>query len=243
MNGADLSEVNSAERLERDAMAWPPAKWERAASGWRDDLWSGPDSFLPYDLETPAAKRQERTGVFSGYGTLFRELLETLVLTALIFVGIRVVVQNFRIEGRSMYPTLSPDQYLLVNKLAYRAFGEPQRGDIIVFDAWSAEKDFIKRIVGIPGDVIEIHDGTVHVNGVALEEPYLDQPTTDTVAPITVGPDMYYVLGDNRGNSSDSRVYGLLEGDKIVGKAWLTYWPLDDVGLIPDSQTSFASSP
>lgn len=230
-------------RLERDGMSWPPSPWERPPNAWRDDVWGGPDAFVPYDAATTAPRPSAAGQLAGSYGTLVRELIETLVLTALIFLGIRVVVQNFRIEGRSMYPTLSPDQYLLVNKLSYSLFGEPQRGDIVVFESWAADKDFIKRIVGIPGDEIEIHDNAVHVNGVALEEPYLDQPTSDHIGPITLGPGEYYVMGDNRSNSSDSRAYGPLEGDKIVGKAWLTYWPIGDIGLIPDSQTSFASYP
>jgi len=235
--GEDVVEARA--RLEREAMAWPPETWERPASAWRDDLWVGPDPFLPYDGPAAEAVAPKRA---TGYSTLAREFVETIVLTALIFLGIRLVVQNFRIEGRSMEPNLHTGQYLLVNKLAYHGFGQPQRGDIVVFQAWEQEKDFIKRIVGLPGDEVEIHDGAVYVNETPLDEPYLDQPTADNVGPIRLTEDQYYVMGDNRGNSSDSRTYGPLPADRVVGKAWLTYWPPNAIGVIPDRGQSFASS-
>lgn len=242
MHPDDRDYAPDAVRLERDAMAWPPSKWERPVSAWRDDVWRGPEPFLPFDESAGVPRAQAPAASGGGVATLLREILETLVLTVLIFVGIRVVVQNFRIEGRSMFPTLHPDQYLLVNKLLYHGFSDPQRGDIIVFEAWSADKDFIKRIVGVPGDEIEVRENLVYVNGVALDEPYLTQPTTDNIGPITLDGDMYYVMGDNRGNSSDSRTYGPLPREKMIGKAWLTYWPPGEIGFIPDSNTSFAST-
>ncbi len=228
-------------RLERDAMAWPPGAWEGTPGSWRSDVEPGAESFVPYVAPALPMPRKVR---WSGMGSLARELFETVLLTALMFVGIRLVVQNFRIEGRSMEPTLETDQYLLVNKLSYRLFGEPQRGDIVVFEAWGQDKDFIKRIIGRPGDDLEIRDSAVYVNGVALDEPYTkDGVTRDTLGPITLGTNEYYVLGDNRGNSSDSRTFGPLPADKIVGKAWLTYWPPGNIGPIPSNTTSFASSP
>lgn len=239
MHATDDPEGTRAARLEREAMAWPPAPWEREAGAWRDDVWAGHDPFVPYlpgerPVEAPAAPGR------SGYATIAREILETVILTAVIFVGIRLMVQNFRIEGRSMEPTLHSGQYLLVNKLSYLGPGEPGRGDIVVFEAWNQEKDFIKRIVGIPGDTIEIRDSCVYVNGSCLDEPYLDQPTTDPIGPIILGENEYYVMGDNRGNSSDSRAYGPLPRDRVIGKAWITYWPPGDIGLVPNAN-SFAS--
>ena len=117
-------------QLERDAMAWPPGVWERTPGGWRTDVEPGAESFVPYVAPAIPMHRKVR---WAGVGSLARELVETVLLTALMFVGIRLVVQNFRIEGRSMEPTLETDQYLLVNKLSYRLFGEPQRGDIDSF--------------------------------------------------------------------------------------------------------------
>lgn len=233
--------LDARARLERDAMAWPPAGWERESSSWRTDVDPGVESFLPYVTPAIPVPRKVR---WTGIGSLAREILETVMLTALMFVGIRLVVQNFRIEGRSMEPTLETAQYLLVNKLSYRVFGKPQRGDIVVFEAWGQDKDFIKRIIGRPGDELEIRDNAVYVNGVALDEPYTKEGVTrDTLGPITLADNEYYVLGDNRGNSSDSRTFGPLPADKIVGKAWLTYWPPGNIGPIPSNTTSFASSP
>lgn len=225
-------------------MAWPPARWEKPPGAWRDDLAPGPEPFGPYagTLPSGAAIPAPQDSARSGHALQFlRELLETVVLTGIIFVGIRVLVQNFRIEGRSMEPTLHSGQYLLVNKLSYFGPADPQRGDIVVFEAWNQEKDFIKRVIGVPGDTIEVRDGCVHVNGTCLDEPYLDQPTNETQPPVTLDVEEYFVMGDNRGNSSDSRQYGPLPQDRIIGKAWVTYWPPEDIGLVPNP-SGYASS-
>ena len=229
--------------LERDAMAWPPCDWERPPSAWRDDALAETDAFLPYEavLGGAPAVEADRRAPFPATGQAAREIIETILLTVLIFFGIRLVVQNFRIEGRSMEPTLHSGQYLLVNKLTYQLSGEPQRGDIIVFEAWGQDKDFIKRVIGLPGEEIEIRDGHVKINGDVLEEPYLDQSTSDSIGPLTIPQDQFYVMGDNRHNSSDSRAYEPLEADKIIGRAWLTYWPPGEIGLIPSSLKSYAS--
>lgn len=240
--------------LERDAMAWPPARHEVDPTHWRPDVETS-GRFLPEhraplgagpDIDAPTAghagpnvEERQRTAIA-------REFAETLVLIVVIFVGIRSVVQNFRIEGQSMEPTLHSEQFVLVNKLAYFGFGKPQRGDIVVFEAWdrAGKKDFIKRIVGVPGDVVEIRDGSVIVGGDVLDEPYLDPPVTHgTYGPITLGEDEYYALGDNRGNSSDSRSYGVLPGGKLIGKAWFTYWPPGQMMLVPDGRGSYAETP
>jgi signal peptidase I len=228
-----------AARPERDAMAWPPAAWERAPGSWRDDL-DYPEPLVPY---VPSSAPTRRRGVGSA-GPIAREAVETVLLTVLMFVGIRLVAQNFRIDGQSMLPTLQHDQYLLVNKVSYNLFGEPQRGDVVVFHAWGQGKDFIKRVVGRPHDTIEFRNGEgLFVNGVRLEEPYIEGETSGPDGVITLGADEYYVLGDNRQNSSDSRQYGPLPAEDIIGKAWLTYWPPESIGPIPSNSTSFASSP
>lgn len=222
-------------------MAWPPAPWERPATAWRDDVSYGPEPFYPGPGE--AAWPERPVAAPRNWTALVREFADTLLLAGVIFLGIRLMVQNFRIEGHSMEPTLHPNQYLLVNKLAYRLFGEPQRGDIVVFQAWNDDKDFIKRIIAIPGDEIEVRDGAVYVNGMRLHEPYVAGPTTDNIAPRVLGPNEYFVMGDNRGNSSDSRAYGALPGERIIGKAWLTYWPPGQIGLVEDGRSTFASTP
>jgi len=152
-----------------------------------------------------------------------------------------VAVQSRQIEGSSMEPTLHNGQRLLVNRLSYISTSEPQRGDIIVFRAWEQEEDFIKRVIGVPGDEIDIQDNHIRVNGYPLDEPYIaNEPTFGTPGTVVLGPGEYYVLGDNRGNSSDSRLHGPLPAEKIIGKAWLTYWPPRDLGFISDT-TSYAA--
>jgi len=240
--GASVDPSARAARTERVGMAWPPAEWERAPGEWRPDPVVGADPFVPYaadvgalDLPAPAAPAHH-------FGTLAREVVETIVLTLLIFFGIRLVVQNFKIEGSSMEPTLHTGQYLLVSKLAYRGSSEPQRGDIIVFKSWTPGKDFIKRVIGVPGETIEIRDNAVWVNNERLEEKYLDQVTTGPSEPVHLAEEEYFVMGDNRSNSSDSRNHGVLKGENVIGKAWVTYWPVNDVGFIPDSSESYAST-
>jgi len=154
-----------------------------------------------------------------------RELVETVVLTLVIFLLIRSVVQNFRIDGISMEPNFHDRQFLIINKLAYR-LGQPQRGDVIVFRyPRDPSRDFIKRVIGLPGDTVRIEKGVVYINGRRLQEPYNPRRGSYSAGPITVGPGQLYVLGDNRNNSSDSHTWGLLEMDKVIGKAIFSYWP------------------
>jgi signal peptidase I len=231
-------------RAERLAMAWPPSVWERPPEAWRTDAWAGPEPFVPYDadplslIEIPADIPAQR----SNARALARELVETIVLTVLIFFGIRLLIQNFKIEGSSMEPTLHSGQYLLVNKFAYRGSGEPQRGDIVVFKSWTPGKDFIKRVVGTPGDTVAIHENAVWINGERLDEAYLDQITTGPDTTVHLADDQYFVMGDNRGNSSDSRNNGALQGENIIGKAWFTYWPPGEIGFVPSISQSHASN-
>ncbi len=240
---AGLPDGASGISPERDAMAWPPARWERPASAWRSDLWQGPEPVardIPAELGPRAAERSDRRARAS---SMARELTETVLLTLVIFLAIRAVVQNFKIEGMSMEPNLHNGQFLLVNKLAYLGSSEPQRGDVVVFDAdqWTPDKDFIKRIVGVPGERIEIRDDGVFINGVRLEEPYLDQ-TMYGHEDLELGPGEYYVMGDNRSNSSDSRNHGPLDREAIIGKAWLVYYPLRSAGLVDDAHEAFSAS-
>jgi len=227
-------------------MQWPPASWEREATHWRPDVGTRDDE-IPFDAPDRGGFPQERSERRSGpdYGALAREFAETALLVVVIVFGIRLVVQNFKIEGQSMEPTLHSSQYVLVNKLAYFGFGEPRRGDVVVFHAWerAGEKDFIKRIIGLPGDTIEIRDDEVLVNGLPLDEPYLaGRDLRGSYGPLTLADDEYFVLGDNRPNSSDSRNYGALPGDRLVGKAWFTYWPPGQIMLVPDGDASYADS-
>jgi signal peptidase I len=183
------------------------------------------------DLSTVEAgnlETSERSGRLFG---LLREVVETLLLAGVIWAIVNFASARFVVDGSSMEPNLHTGQFLIVDRLSYR-FGEPERGDIVVFEyPGLPEKDYIKRIIGLPGEEVSIHDNVVYVNGRSLDEPYIRTPTSYT-GTWTVGPDQYFVLGDNRNNSSDSHDWGMLDRELIVGKAWLSYWPISEWGLV-----------
>jgi signal peptidase I len=165
---------------------------------------------------------------------MVRELVETVVLSLIIFLLIRQVVQNYRIENHSMEPNFYEGQFVLVNKLAYR-LGQPTRGDVVVFhNPRNTNEDYIKRIIGLPGDTVEVHDASVYINGELMAEdfPHNYIPQGEYMPPVTVGDGQLFVMGDNRPNSSDSRVFGPIDQDLAVGKAWLRIWPLDRFGIV-----------
>ena len=163
---------------------------------------------------------------------IVREIVETLLLTFFIFWIVNTATGRFRIEGHSMMPTLQEGEYVIINKLAYY-FDEPQRGDIIVLHFPNdRSRDFIKRVIGVPGDQIEVSDREVRVNGVLLQEPYINAPP-EYSGQWVVPPDKFFVLGDNRNNSSDSYTWSYLPRDDIVGKAWVIYWQPSNWGLVP----------
>lgn len=223
--------------------------------------WSGtsqPET-LPLEAEQRAAAKP-RSGKSATRAV--REIVETLLLALVIFVAVRALVLNFRVDGNSMLPNLHNQEMLLVNRNAYFHFDlnkwlnylpwedrkgqdiiflfhPPQRGDIIVFNPpVASEKPYIKRVIAVAGDTVEIKPGGyVYVNGTRLEEPYIQGGITECnvrkCEPVTVPAGKVYVLGDNRRNSSDSRIFGVVDINDIIGKAWLTYWPLSDFGLVP----------
>lgn len=173
---------------------------------------------------------------------LLREILEVAVITLLLFVCVRGVIQNYQVQGPSMMPTLQNNQYILVDKATY-IFSSPHRGDVIVFK-WPKDpsEDFVKRIIGIPGDTVHIDaNGQVTVDGTPINEPYVND-LTNPYQPNTwiLGPDEYFVLGDNRGDSSDSRYWGPVPRSDIIGRAELVYWPLDNVHVLSDWSSVFA---
>jgi signal peptidase I len=170
------------------------------------------------------------------------EIVRTLLLTSVLILGIRLLVQNFRVEGVSMLPSFAGGQVLVVNRAAYfhmyahYVFGGPQRGDVAVFRAPpQPDTDYIKRIIGLPGDRVLIVDGVVFVNDRRLEEPYVRTPAAYTFPtdgrPMSVPDDHYFVLGDNRPESFDSHMGWLVSVDDLVGRAWIRYWPLNEVGI------------
>lgn len=216
----------------------------------------------------PQSYEQPEDG--GGVGGTIRELVETVLFILLIFFIVRGLVQNFRIEGPSMEPNLHSDQYIFVNKVVFFHFDVnaplrllpgyrsmpsrtvypirmPQRGDVVVLEAPtteydSDEKDYIKRVIGLPGETVLVRDGKVFINGTMLDEPYLpagqrtDCGSRSLCEPYVVPANTVVVMGDNRANSQDSRSWDAEPGlplDRIVGRAWVSYWPQDYWGLIP----------
>ena len=182
---------------------------------------------------------------------LIRELIETVILALLIFLGLQFSIQNFRVEGSSMQPTLEEGQYVLVNKLVYLRlapqglssllpfvnsdreevifpFSAPSLGDVIIFHfPRDPSRDFVKRVIGVPGDVVEIKQGRVFLNGEEIDEPYVTHPDRGSMAPRSIPENSFFVLGDNRRASNDSRDWGTVPAELIIGRAWVSYWPLD----------------
>jgi signal peptidase I len=165
-----------------------------------------------------------------------REVLETMVPAVVIALLINLLLaQATRVYGQSMEPNLHTDQRLVVEKISYNQwwhFRGPQRGDVVVFRINPDSDLLIKRVIGLPGDRVEIRGGRVYINGELLNEPYLTQPTYGDYGPIDVPPLHIFVLGDNRGFSNDSRAFGPLPLDSIIGRAWFSYWPPDQWGLV-----------
>jgi signal peptidase I len=165
-----------------------------------------------------------------------REVLETMVPAVIIALLINLMLaQATRVYGQSMEPNLHTDQRLVVEKISYNHLLHlrgAQRGDVVVFRV-SPESDLlIKRIIGLPGDRVEIRSGQVFINGELFSEPYLSQPTFGDFGPIDIPPLHVFVLGDNRGFSNDSRSFGSLSLDTVIGRAWLSYWPPEQWGLV-----------
>jgi len=189
-----------------------------------------------------------------------REIIEAVVLAAVVFMLLQVTVRNFKVDGSSMDPTLEDGQYLLVNRLVYlrveldrlakivpfwkagegssrHAIHAPKRGEVIVFEFPDSNpnnprKDFVKRVVGLPGETMRMFDGKVFVNEEVLDEPYLSQKDHSNASEVTLGEGEYYVLGDNRAHSNDSRSWGAVPEANIRGKVWMVYWPAPGIQII-----------
>ena len=179
----------------------------------------------------------------------FAEALEVVALALFMFMAVRAVAQNFIVDGGSMEPSFEHGQLLIVNKLAYDSFnlswlpfsddeewtpfGDPQQGDVVVFRfPFDPDRDFIKRIIALPGQTVEVVDGVVFVDGAPLEEPYIFEEMLYDFGPETVPEDEVFVLGDNRNNSYDSHSWGMLEQELIIGRAELRYWPFSEAGRV-----------
>lgn len=173
-------------------------------------------------------------------GAFFLDILEVVFFAVAIFLFVYLtVLQPHKIKGASMEPNFPDGEYLLTDKVTYR-FNEPQRGDVVVFKAPVGEGDeFIKRIIGLPGEKVTLKSNHIYINGKPLEESYLDKNLQTSGgfflsegATITVPEGKYFVLGDNRPHSSDSRSWGVIEKKVITGRAWLIYWPISKIGLV-----------
>lgn len=236
----------------------------------------GPGVSSASEVATESAPDPAETNRRSQRLTFLRELIETVLLTLVIFVAVRTLVVNFRVDGSSMQPNLADGQYLLVNKAVYfhldlntlknllpgpdrqgqdivYLFHLPQRGDIIVFDpplSTRSDRPFVKRVIGLPGDTVATRDGKIFVNGQALAEPYIPDPAglafrfgaNGSGNEVVVPAGSLFVLGDNRNNSQDSRYFGTVALDRVIGKAVVSYWPPDDIGLIPHQRYANADA-
>lgn len=174
-------------------------------------------------------------------GAFFLDTIQVIVFAVAIFLFVYLLIlQPHKIKGLSMTPNFPDGEYLLTDKVTYR-FHEPKRGDVIVFETPTSTtgEEFIKRIVGLPGDSVFVQNGRIYINTKVLDEKYL---TSDVITSpgsflaegqsVKVTDDQYFVLGDNRSHSSDSRSWGFVGKDKITGRAWLIYWPLSNAGTI-----------
>ncbi|HEY7019795.1 MAG TPA: signal peptidase I [Ktedonobacterales bacterium] len=187
---------------------------------------------------------------------LLREVLEVAIITLLLFMGVRLLVQNYEVLGPSMTPTLLTHQRILVDKAHY-FFTSPARGDIVVFqapqvaldkcpgdaDTGQPNTDFVKRIIGVPGDTVQIDDnGAVIVDGVPIKESYVRYPAyASAPEKVQLGPNEYFVMGDNRENSCDSRIFGPVQRNEIAGRAAFVYWPLTNLHGVADVSSIFAN--
>ena len=193
---------------------------------------------------------------------LAREITEAVLLALVVLLVLQTTVRNFKVEGSSMSPTLEGGQYLVVDQASFfkidkerlsrivpfwkeseadpeYAFDPPSRGEIIVFNyPLDPRKDFVKRVVGLPGETVEVRKGTVFVDGEALPEPYLSRKDESNARKVDLGESEYYVIGDNRRNSNDSRAWGPVNEEQIVGRVWLVYWPWDDIHFVDSQQNS-----
>jgi signal peptidase I len=179
------------------------------------------------EVEVESVQPKKRSGFFR----FLVDVFETLVLSLVLFVGINAVSARIRVDGESMVPTLESGEYVIVSRLNYR-FGTPQRGDIIVFHfPRDPKEEYIKRVIGLPGDEVQVLNGQVYINGQLLNEPYLSVKM-NYIGNWRVPDGQLFVLGDNRNNSSDSHDWGTVPMDYVVGKAILVYWPPLDWGLV-----------
>ncbi len=183
---------------------------------------------LPEQMPRPKLKRS----------TFVRELLETIILIGLFYTLVNLASVRFYIEGPSMQPNFWADQFLIVSRANY-LLGDPQRGDIVVFDppgddGTPNEPLLIKRLIGLPGETVSLRDGQVYIDETPLNEPYIKEPCTRSCNDSSwqLGADEFFFMGDNRNNSRDSRAFGPVTKNRIIGEAVIRYWPPSDWGIV-----------
>ncbi len=198
------------------------------------------DDLLKPTSEHPAQPGEVEPRNSGGALRFFLDMLETVVLAAILFAGINMISARIRVDGYSMEPTLHDGEFVIVNKLAYR-FGSPQRGDVIVFRyPRDPEQEYIKRVIGLPGDRIRIVNGHVYVNDQLIDEPYVASAPRYQ-SEWSVPEDSVFVLGDNRNNSSDSHNWGPVPLENVIGRALFVYWPPRSWGAIEQPLTASAA--
>ena len=161
-----------------------------------------------------------------------RDIITTVLVALIVFIVLQVTIGSFKVYGMCMLPNVANGDYIMVNKVSYYLH-EPERGDVIIFHSPKNNgSDLIKRIIALPGETLEITGGVVYIDGTPLDEPYVMEPAIDDYHAQKMPEGQYFVLGDNRNNSADSRTGWLLPRENIVGKAWLRYWPIEDMSVI-----------
>ncbi len=211
-----------------------------------------------FSPEVHTESTQEAPSAAQNWAHFLRELLETLGLAVLLFLVINIISARVRVDGVSMNPTLNDNDFVLINRLPSYNLGSYQRGDIIVFrppmypqqNFWrrflglpnyhDTYEDYIKRIIGLPGDRVRVSQGVVYINGVELKEPYIAAPPNYT-GEWTVPANSLFVLGDNRNNSADSHAWGFVPVENVLGKAVLVYWPVQDWMVMRPDQAALAA--
>ncbi len=193
-------------------------------------------------MGSPADSRVPRQKPF------LRDTLEIVFLALALYIVIQYAVQTVHVLGESMFATLRNNDLLVASKISYKLH-QPERGDIVVFKPPNEDtRDFIKRVIAVPGDRLRIAQGTVYINGEVLHEPYLfERWTANNTWPadgheVLVPADHYFVMGDNRNHSSDSRLFGFIARETILGKAEVRIWPIDEVALL-NSKPTLAAGP
>ncbi len=187
------------------------------------------------EIQSEISVEEPRTGKQARQ--FFLDVFETVIISLLLFVAINAISARIRVDGHSMVPTFLDGEFVIVDKISYN-FKDPARGDIVVFHyPIDPEQEYIKRVIGLPGDHLTVRGGEVYVNGEVLAEPYIAAaPNYEFDAVVPEGE--YFVLGDNRNNSSDSHNWGAVPENYLVGKAIFVYWPLNELGVIKNASAA-----